>query len=620
MKRSRESYITGAVKILSEKNNVVVTLFPEAKKYWAQLNDVPLIEKESMGDERPIILPDTLSITPEELELLIDLCLIYDDFSEQRKKTTKFIELYSQYLNFMRLERLFGKQSRVSHISSEPSLQTVAHILETSIFFDIKFMQPLCVEFLWYTIKLENLVKASSDDDDDDDDKKNEKEQEEARKPIREQYLRKTLLWENTHEILSFISRWCASMGLVEMFVTAAVPKYVEPVVVGARHTVMFPQDRAGLFVCGDNSFGQLGLGSDVARKTEFVPVPQFSQAKVRMVACGDKHTVVLTDDGAVYGCGSNQSRQLGLPMSGEENGKLFKFVRLDTANVKGRILHIACGKTWTFLLSERGLYVAGTNEYGALGFDKYEHTTPIFRSFALAAVLNEPTIPHMLTICNVVCGEQHTLIHYLNGDVYGLGNNALHQVNPFEADVSFTLPLHMMRSVSRVWAGQFYSLMNDNSENLLYFGARSPTTIRKLFVSRIKLRMGKAPQNTLKANSEVLVSAKYHIVLAKPDGSLYVCGRLKPPGDDDDDENEKDNNEDLIFSHDATFENRADTYGTILSVTSAAYATFVLTSHGLYAKGFNQSGNLGVSEAIIGLETKEFTKVTGLAVIQKIM
>ena len=67
------------------------------------------------------------------------------------------------------------------------------------------------------------------------------------------------------------------------------------------------------LFVCGHNNYGQLGLGSYESQTTlQRVELPSGVGA-VRSVACGEHHTVVVSEDGTLLTCGYNDYGQLGL-------------------------------------------------------------------------------------------------------------------------------------------------------------------------------------------------------------------------------------------------------------------------------------------------------------------
>jgi hypothetical protein len=81
-------------------------------------------------------------------------------------------------------------------------------------------------------------------------------------------------------------------------------------VVVGSNHVgVVTTTDH--LFMWGDNDAGQLGKG-DVNQRKLPRRVRALCGVRVLKVACGRRHSLMLTDDG-VFGAGSNAHGQLGL-------------------------------------------------------------------------------------------------------------------------------------------------------------------------------------------------------------------------------------------------------------------------------------------------------------------
>lgn len=66
------------------------------------------------------------------------------------------------------------------------------------------------------------------------------------------------------------------------------------------------------LFMWGPNDHGQLGLG-DTKQRREAVRIPLPDGVRVRDVAIGNAHTLVLSEDGRVYGMGLNRNGVLGL-------------------------------------------------------------------------------------------------------------------------------------------------------------------------------------------------------------------------------------------------------------------------------------------------------------------
>lgn len=63
---------------------------------------------------------------------------------------------------------------------------------------------------------------------------------------------------------------------------------------------------KGSVFVCGSNSFGQLGLGDLAPRHTPVkVRFPEVN-IKIIQISAGSYHTVALDSNGGVYTCGAH--------------------------------------------------------------------------------------------------------------------------------------------------------------------------------------------------------------------------------------------------------------------------------------------------------------------------
>ena len=84
-------------------------------------------------------------------------------------------------------------------------------------------------------------------------------------------------------------------------------------VATGKNHSVIVT-DEGNVHTFGCGKFGQLGHGSVDSEATPRV-IEDFINRDIRIVsaACGDNHTICLTDSGLVYGFGCGSSGQLGI-------------------------------------------------------------------------------------------------------------------------------------------------------------------------------------------------------------------------------------------------------------------------------------------------------------------
>ncbi|KAK7494796.1 hypothetical protein BaRGS_00013923, partial [Batillaria attramentaria] len=162
------------------------------------------------------------------------------------------------------------------------------------------------------------------------------------------------------------------------------------------------------LYTFGETEEGQLGLGDD----TEEPKIPQQVVAisdKVKAVACGSTHTVVLTEKGQVYTFGGGASGQLGLGVSvlSSPSPSLLK--------LPFKVSQICCGENFTALISEKGqLYTFGDGRHGKLALGQ--------ESFANQFVPSRVDRFTKFVVNRVACGGCHMIVTATpkleNGDV----------------------------------------------------------------------------------------------------------------------------------------------------------------------------------------------------------
>jgi len=84
----------------------------------------------------------------------------------------------------------------------------------------------------------------------------------------------------------------------------------VKAVAAGDGHSLVLM--RSGqLLACGNNEQGQLGLGDKEDRK-HWTPIGELNDSIIQ-IAAGGNHTLVLTQRGQLFTCGANTVGQLGL-------------------------------------------------------------------------------------------------------------------------------------------------------------------------------------------------------------------------------------------------------------------------------------------------------------------
>jgi len=176
----------------------------------------------------------------------------------------------------------------------------------------------------------------------------------------------------------------------------------IKEIVVGGSHT-LFVTDEGALYGCGDNSLDQLGSN----RADPIYAVVRLSlEAKIVVVAAGDNHTLVLTAEGQVYACGDNTCGQLGL----ESGTQGFALIPCEEP-----VKMICAGYEHSLIVTRSGkLYGCGNNECGQLGLNYFEDRREVMT-----------LIPFTEEIATLTAGYTHTTVVTTDGKTYVCGGMA---------------------------------------------------------------------------------------------------------------------------------------------------------------------------------------------------
>ena len=104
----------------------------------------------------------------------------------------------------------------------------------------------------------------------------------------------------------------------------------IKSIYCGYNHTLILKNDGT-LWVCGLNGSGQLGLGDFTSRNT-FTQITTNAN-DIKSVYCGYNHTLILKNDGTLWGCGNNEHGQLGL--GDTKSRDIFTQITANTNDVK---------------------------------------------------------------------------------------------------------------------------------------------------------------------------------------------------------------------------------------------------------------------------------------------
>uniref|UniRef100_A0A8C5M1L0 X-linked retinitis pigmentosa GTPase regulator n=1 Tax=Leptobrachium leishanense TaxID=445787 RepID=A0A8C5M1L0_9ANUR len=148
------------------------------------------------------------------------------------------------------------------------------------------------------------------------------------------------------------------------------------------------------LFMWGDNSEGQLGLGNGLTMHT---PQQVNFGKPISWISCGYYHSAFVTQDGELYTFGEPENGKLGQPPELLAGHKVPQRV----SGISGKVKMVSCGGGHTVAVTDK-IYTFGLGQFGQLG-----HGTHIF----------ETQLPKVVDamkkneVCHVACGENHTAL-----------------------------------------------------------------------------------------------------------------------------------------------------------------------------------------------------------------
>ncbi|XP_066574189.1 probable E3 ubiquitin-protein ligase HERC6 [Amia ocellicauda] len=280
------------------------------------------------------------------------------------------------------------------------------------------------------------------------------------------------------------------------------------------------------MYCWGDNASGQLGL--QLPDPDKVVPVPTESAcvpgSTVAHIAAGQRHSVFLTAGGAVLSCGGTAEDSWGGRYTGAPSLWDIKAERITfpaPIEALSGVVGLASGQNHCLAVCGSGqVYSWGQGSEGQLGIGGCKKG------------LLKPRIIQALggiQICQVACGNYHSLALSRDGAVYSWGKNSVGQLG-LGKGVPFKLIPSQVVSISgapvtRVCAGAEHSFAISLSGAVYAWGANNAG---QLGINRVDEtgRFNPCPVAALKllGVSSVSCGDAHTAVLAK-DGSVYTFG-----------------------------------------------------------------------------------------------
>lgn len=234
--------------------------------------------------------------------------------------------------------------------------------------------------------------------------------------------------------------------------------KRIVDIACGAQHTVAAADD-GDVYSWGYGKCGALGHGrSEQDQVFDSVSMPMevlsLKSQRVVRIACGDTHSAVVLQTGALLTCGWAAHGRLGRSVENEFSSS---FARVTGGAMKTRrCTFVACGGAHTLALTDcKSLLAFGWNSTGQLGLgDRRDRTLPVKVQYFDA---------DELVLTSVSAGKLHSLALTQDARVFAWGSDELGQCGVGSFPQLYTVP-HLVAStvglnVTQVSAGESHSV-----------------------------------------------------------------------------------------------------------------------------------------------------------------
>ncbi|GAB9472899.1 unnamed protein product [Globisporangium polare] len=335
---------------------------------------------------------------------------------------------------------------------------------------------------------------------------------------------------------------------------------------------------------CGQNSYGELGHGDTITRKS-FDRIEALQRKDVVQVSAGNEHSIVLCGDGTVFTCGYNDNGQCGVGVTNRVGNitEIHKFGEHAIAqvhayngcehsvvvteegraatfgyNYRGQLGHgnttsenvpklvrslearivrlVSCSYYHTILTCDEVgggreyVYTFGRNDYGQLG-----HNDTIDRK-----------VPHFIEtlaeqhIVSVACGQYHTMVVSSSGKAYGFGKNDYGQLG-IDSIENQLVPVQVRSGLEKhvcleIRCGYYHSIVLCSGAHLFGFGRNDYGQLglgkaNATPAANLQLQQQRfaAPQLIEELEGKEIIRFAcgcYHTVAVSDSGMLYVFGR----------------------------------------------------------------------------------------------
>ena len=286
------------------------------------------------------------------------------------------------------------------------------------------------------------------------------------------------------------------------------IAQTVTHIAAGEEHS-LFTESDGSLWGMGDNSFGQLGIGSAPANTNH---PTQILSSGAGVVAAGGYHSLFFMSH-ALWGMGTNGSGQLGDGTTANHYvpEQIFSVgTRGSFTGIAGGLSHSLFG-TLLNLGTSGGFWVMGNNTDGQLG----DGTT----TKQITPEEIESASPGS-AVTAVAGGWNHSLFIKPDGSLWAMGYNGFGQLGDGTSTERHT-PVQIVSSgVTAIAAGDNHSLFIKSDGSLWAMGYNSNGQLGDGTTTNSHIPVQIVPSNVV-----AVAGGHFHSLFIKSDGSLWAMG-----------------------------------------------------------------------------------------------
>lgn len=269
------------------------------------------------------------------------------------------------------------------------------------------------------------------------------------------------------------------------------------------------------LLTCGLNKSGQCGHGHFEERIMQLRPVKALSSHRVNYIAVanGSEHMIAITDGGLAYSWGYNDRGQLG---HGTTTSKIHTPTLIEALQEQCAITAGVSYHHSAVVTDDGSLYTFGMNDCGQLGIDSLQH-----QSIPQPVAGLEGT-----EVKSVACGLYHTVVCTSIGEVYSFGKNDYGQLGighnrPSKSPAFVLIPSENAVDVS---CGYYHCVVVTASGNVFSFGRND---YGQLGIGN-KVHQNTPQLASCPPDTKIVKSASgcYHSLILTDQSKAFVFGR----------------------------------------------------------------------------------------------